>query len=263
MRNILRLPATTSALALAFVLAVAACGGDSTPTTTGPTGEGSSTTSTTTPAEIPLSTTSTAPLLGPSPSDYAAFREQATACGAAIPEAASELAFTAPEDQALDPASKVRATIVTSCGDVVLELDPSQAPETVNSFVFLARNDYFDGTASHRILPGFVLQAGDPTATGRGGPGYTVPDELPPDGFRYGTGVVAMANAGPDTTGSQFFIMLGPAGLPPAYSYFGTVVDGFDTLEKIASLPLGPNARGEVSVPLQTLYIEDVVIEVL
>jgi cyclophilin family peptidyl-prolyl cis-trans isomerase len=170
------------------------------------------------------------------------------------------MVFDAPEDQGLDETSKVEAVLSTSCGEIALELDPAIAPETVNSFVFLARAGYFDGTVSHRILPGFVLQAGDPSATGREGPGYTIPDELPGAGFLYEKGILAMANSGPNTSGSQFFVMLDDAPLPPNYSVFGRVIDGFDTLERIAQIPLGPNAFGEVSVPLETLYVERVTI---
>ena len=156
---------------------------------------------------------------------------------------------------------KVRATITTSCGPIVVELDPAAAPATVNSFAFLATEGYFDGSVSHRVVPGFMIQAGDPTGTGRGGPGYVVPDELPPAGFEYSTGVLAMANAGPNSTGSQFFIMIGDSGLPPQYSAFGAVVEGFDTMTAIANVPLGTSARGETSVPLATIYIESVTIE--
>lgn len=195
------------------------------------------------------------------PSDYDGFRAQPVACGAAMPDPATPLTFTAPDDLALDPASPITATIKTSCGDVVIALDPTAAPKTVNSFVFLAEAGYFDGTVSHRILPGFVVQAGDPTATGRGGPGYTLPDELPPPGFHYGRGVVAMANAGTGTTGSQFFIVLADTGLEANYSVFGEVVDGLDVLDRIATIPLGTNPFKEQSVPLQTLYIESVTIE--
>ena len=140
-------------------------------------------------------------------------------------------------------------------------MNPCLAEETVNSFVFLATEGYFNGSASHRVLPGFVIQAGDPTGTGRGGPGYIVPDELPAPGFEYSTGVLAMANAGPNSTGSQFFIMLGDSGLPPQYSAFGVVVEGFDTMTAIANVPLGMTTRGERSVPLETVYIESIAIE--
>lgn len=195
------------------------------------------------------------------PSDYAGFVAQPTACGSDAPAQITPMVFDEPEDQDLDAATKIAATINTSCGPINIELDPGIAPETVNSFVFLTRAGYFDGTVSHRILPGFVIQAGDPTATGREGPGYTIPDEPPEAGFVYEEGVLAMANSGPNTTGSQFFIMLADAPLPPAYSVFGAVTDGFETLDAIASVPLGPNAFGEVSVPLETVYLESIVID--
>lgn len=194
------------------------------------------------------------------PSDYDGFRAQPVACGAEKPDPVTPLTFTAPDDLALDPASPITATISTSCGDIVVALDATAAPVTVNSFVFLAEAGYFDGTVSHRILPGFVVQAGDPTASGRGGPGYTIPDELPPPGFHYGRGVVAMANAGSGTTGSQFFIVLADTGLEANYSVFGEVVDGFDVLDRIAAIPLGMNPFNEQSVPLETLYIQSVTI---
>lgn len=196
------------------------------------------------------------------PASYAGFLAQPTACGAEAPAPAEELAFVEPEDQGLS--GIIRATIVTSCGRITVDLDADAAPLTVDSFVFLARQGFFDGTVSHRVLPGFVVQAGDPTGTGRGGPGYTVPDEFPEPPFEYATGVLAMANAGPGTTGSQFFIMLGDSGLPPQYSAFGNVVDDGETaatLAAISSIPLGFNAAtGELSVPLETLYIEEVII---
>jgi peptidyl-prolyl cis-trans isomerase B (cyclophilin B) len=134
------------------------------------------------------------------------------------------------------------------------------APATVNSFVFLASAGYFDGSVPHRVVPGFVIQAGDQTATGREGPGYTIPDELPESGFVYEQGTLAMANSGPNSTGSQFFIVLADARLNPDFSAFGRVVDGFETLDRIAALPLGPNAFGELSVPLETVFIESVTI---
>lgn len=249
--------------AVAGTLLLSACGGDDSeagsPETAAMT-EGEPTTTTT---QEPATTTSAVPeiTLPPQPpSDYAGFIAQPTACTATAPEEVAPMVFDAPEDQALDPTTKVAAVIKTSCGEILVELDPAIAPATVNSFVFLARAGYFDGTVSHRILPGFVLQAGDPTATGREGPGYTVPDELPDSGFLYEEGVLAMANSGPNTTGSQFFIMLADAPLPPSYSVFGRVTDGFDTLDSISLIPLGPNAFGEVSVPLETLYIESITI---
>jgi cyclophilin family peptidyl-prolyl cis-trans isomerase len=241
--------------AAAGLLLIAACGEGTDATTATP--ATSAAPSTTAPL-VPLSTTAPS---GLPPSDYAGFRAQPTACGAARPAAGAAKEYPAAADMQLDPGKKVRATITTSCGPIVVELDPAAAPETVNSFVFLATEGYFNGSASHRVLPGFVIQAGDPTGTGRGGPGYIVPDELPAPGFEYSTGVIAMANAGPNSTGSQFFIMLGDSGLPPQYSAFGVVVEGFDTMTAIANVPLGMTARGERSVPLETVYIESVAIE--
>ena len=119
----------------------------------------------------------------------------------------------------------------------MVNLDPLVAPKTVNNFVFLARYHYFDGIAFHRVIPGFVLQGGDPTGTGTGGPGYRIEDELPKPG-RYELGSLAMANSGPNTNGSQFFVISGPSGvrLPPKYSLFGKVVKGMDVVSAIDAL---------------------------
>jgi cyclophilin family peptidyl-prolyl cis-trans isomerase len=195
-----------------------------------------------------------------STTEYLAFRDQPVACDAAVPSSATDLQFDAPDDLGLS--GPVTAIIHTSCGEVILALDPEVAPTTVNSFVFLAEQGYFDGTASHRVFPGFMIQAGDPTATGRGNPGYFIPDELPAAGFIYERGIVAMANAGPNTGGSQFFMMLADTALPPAYSVFGQVVDGLDVLDRIAQVPLtarGPNP--EQSSPLESVFIERVEIQ--
>ncbi len=248
----------TLTLAAALALVATACGGSSDP-------EASETSAPPTTATAPTTTADLVPLEtavppGVPPSDYAGFRAQPTACDSSPPAEATNTSFSEADDLALDPTIKLLATINTSCGSIVVELDPMEAPLTVNSFVFLAQQGYFDGTVSHRVLPGFVIQAGDPTATGRGGPGYVVPDELPSEGFSYSAGVLAMANAGPNSTGSQFFIMIGDSGLPPLYSAFGQVVDGFPTLETIAGIPLGTSARGETSVPLETIYIESVTV---
>ncbi len=137
----------------------------------------------------------------------------------------------------IDPSKRYTATMVTSHGTMVIALDPLAAPKTVNSFVFLARYHYYDGIIFHRIIPGFVLQGGDPTGTGSGGPGYKFADELPAPG-KYQIGSLAMANAGPNTNGSQFFVISGPDGaaLPPLYSLFGSVVTGGDVVATINDL---------------------------
>jgi cyclophilin family peptidyl-prolyl cis-trans isomerase len=142
--------------------------------------------------------------------------------------------FDAEPPRFIDPAKRYTATMQTSKGTMTIALDPVAAPRAVNSFVFLARYHYFDGIVFHRIIPGFVLQGGDPTGSGRGGPGYQFADELPPPG-RYEIGSLAMANAGPDTNGSQFFVISGNDGvrLPPSYSLFGKVVAGLDVVGAI------------------------------
>lgn len=258
-----RAPLAVVAAAVALALTAAACGDDTGPVagtattagTTPPTTAPQTTTTTTTiPPETPLQTTAANAV---PPSNYEEFRAQKTACDAARPDRAEPVQFENPQDLQLDPAALVTATIFTSCGPIQVELDLSTAPETVNSFAFLAIQQYFHGTAFHRIVPGFIIQGGDPTATGLGGPGYVVPDEFPPPDFVYERGVLAMANAGPNSTGSQFFIMLADSNtLPPRFTAFGRVTGGFEALDAIASLPLGVGASGEPSTPLATVYIE-------
>ena len=190
---------------------------------------------------------------------YEAFRAQPSIGGAEAPPPNVAKSFDSPQDMNIASESTVTATLHTSCGDIVLDLDPQAAPHTVNSFVFLAKEGFFDGTVSHRIVPGFMVQAGDPTASGSGGPGYSIPDEFPEAGFVYKRGVLAMANAGPGSSGSQFFMMLDDAGLPPAYSVFGQVTDGFDALDKMATVKLGQQDHGsEKSKPMETVYIHSV-----
>ena len=137
----------------------------------------------------------------------------------------------------IDVEKRYSAEMLTSKGTIVIAFDPIVAPKTVNNFVFLARYHYYDGIVFHRVIPGFVLQGGDPTGTGRGGPGYQFEDELPKPG-RYELGSLAMANAGPNTNGSQFFVISGPSGvrLPPQYSLFGKVIDGLDVVATIDGL---------------------------
>ena len=128
------------------------------------------------------------------------------------------------------------ATIDTEKGQIVLDLDPQLAPQTVNNFVFLAKQGFYDGLKWHRVAPGFVIQGGDPQGTGQGGPGYKFADELPPKG-EYTEGCVAMANAGPNTNGSQFFICTvdDTKALKPLYNLFGYVKSGMDVAKKITT----------------------------
>ena len=145
--------------------------------------------------------------------------------------------FDGPPPMIIDAEKRYTAEMVTTKGTLTIALDPLSAPVTVNNFVFLARWHYFDGIVFHRVIPGFVLQGGDPTGTGTGGPGYKFADELPKPG-RYELGSLAMANAGPDTNGSQFFVISGPNGiaLPPKYSLFGKVVAGLDVVAAIDAI---------------------------
>ena len=163
--------------------------------------------------------------------------------------------FKAPPPMCVDPAKTYGATMVTSQGTMTLSLDVAGAPKTVNNFVFLSRYHYYDGVGFHRIIPRFMLQGGDPEGTGRGGPGYRFADELPRPG-RYEVGSLAMANAGPDTNGSQFFIISGPNGvaLPPQYSLFAKVVAGLDVVAAIEALGTPSGA------PKEKVVIESVTI---
>jgi cyclophilin family peptidyl-prolyl cis-trans isomerase len=142
--------------------------------------------------------------------------------------------FTTCPQMAIDASQQYIATVQTEKGDIVLELYPDVAPLAVNSFVFLARNGWFDGVTFHRVLPGFVAQAGDPSGTGYGGPGYAFGNETSPD-LKFGQpGILGMANAGPGSNGSQFFITLGPApNLDGGYTIFGRVVDGMEVVESL------------------------------
>ncbi len=165
--------------------------------------------------------------------------------------------FDGPPPMCIDPAKRYSAEMVTSKGTMVIALDPIASPVTVNNFVVLARYHYFDGIVFHRVIPGFVLQGGDPTGTGRGGPGYRFSDELPESG-RYELGSLAMANAGPNTNGSQFFVISGPQGvrLPPQYALFGQVVKGLDVVAVIDAIGTGSGTPKE-SVTIESVTITE------
>ena len=156
----------------------------------------------------------------------------------------------------IDPSKRYTATMETSLGTLVIALDPIKAPRTVNSFVYLAGYKYFDGIIFHRIIKNFVCQGGDPTGTGRGGPGYRFDDELPQPG-QYQVGAFAMANAGPNTNGSQFFIISGPDGcrLPPAYALFGQVVKGLEVVEAMQSVRTGAGDRPVEDVVINSVRV--------
>jgi len=164
--------------------------------------------------------------------------------------------FSAPPEMGIDPAKRYTATMTTSLGEIVIALDALKAPKTVNNFVFLALNHYYDGVIFHRIIPGFMCQGGDPTGTGRGGPGYKFEDELPQP-REYAIGSLAMANAGPNTNGSQFFIVSGPSGvgLPPQYSLFGQVVKGLDVVDTMQNVPTGGGDKPKTDVVIESVAI--------
>ncbi len=160
-------------------------------------------------------------------------------CAQVEAPAAKEDKFKKPE-QVLERGQQATATVETSCGSFVIDLDTAASPKTANSFTFLAEQGFYDGTVFHRIAPGFVIQGGDPTGTGSGGPGYTV-TEPPPEDTTYETGLVAMAKTAvepPGASGSQFFVVTAPAdaGLPPDYAVLGKVSEGMDVVDTIGEL---------------------------
>ncbi len=202
-------------LTLAVVLPLSACGSSGS-------GSGDAASATATPA---------APGAGSEPAS------EAPQCPPAGGTSSRATGFDTAPPMCIDPAKTYTATMQTDVGTITIDLLAGKAPKTVNNFVFLARNHFYDGVTFHRVIQGFMVQGGDPEGTGMGGPGYEFPDELPKAG-EYQVGSVAMANAGPNTNGSQFFIVTGAAGvqLPPQYSLFGKVgpgAQGMDTVKKI------------------------------
>ncbi|MEP7360375.1 MAG: peptidylprolyl isomerase [Chloroflexota bacterium] len=156
---------------------------------------------------------------------------------------------------ALDPAKTYSATIDTSAGTMTAELFASEVPKTVNNFVFLARDGFYNDVIFHRVIRGFMIQGGDPTGTGRGGPGYKFDDE--PVTRPYNRGILAMANAGPNTNGSQFFVMHSDYGLPPNYTIFGRITSGEDVVDKIATAQVGAQDRPTEPVKINSVTISE------
>ena len=154
-----------------------------------------------------------------------------------------------------------RVSIETNFGSIEFETYDADAPRTVENFISLAAKGFYNGLTFHRVVPGFVIQGGDPNGDGSGGPGYTFPDELNPstESYRRGyvKGVVAMANAGPNTNGSQFFVMLADVPLPRNYTIFGNVTLGQDVLDAIGRVALGPNDRPVEAVRMTAVYVEE------
>ncbi len=187
------------------------------------------------------------------------------ACGGDRPAEANSQQYKKPK-QVLKEGVDYQAVISTSCGDIKVDLFEDTAPETVNSFVFLAQEGYFDGLIWHRVERNFVIQAGDPNGlngTPPDGPGYSIPDELPKKSNQYVFGTLAMANAGPDTGGSQFFIITHdgePAGLPKQYSIYGQATDSsFEVLKKLNELETQGGADSPTaSTPISPAFINSI-----
>jgi cyclophilin family peptidyl-prolyl cis-trans isomerase len=162
---------------------------------------------------------------------------------------------TAPE-LTIDLSKTYQAVLHTSEGDVTVEFYTPEAPQTVNNFVFLAKDGFYDGVIFHRVIPGFMVQGGDPTGTGTGGPGYQFRDETHAK-TSYSRGTLAMANSGPHTNGSQFFIMHADYPLPNQYSIFGEVTDGLEVVDSIAGAPTGSQDRPSDPVTINSVDITE------
>jgi cyclophilin family peptidyl-prolyl cis-trans isomerase len=187
--------------------------------------------------------------------------EVAAAAATSTPTGRPAKQYPQPPAMTIDASRSYQATIETNLGTLQATLFPQDAPNTVNNFVFLAREHFYDGVPFHRIIANFMVQTGDPTGTGRGGPGYRFADELP-RARDYETGTLAMANAGPNTQGSQFFIVHArpKATLPKNYTIFGKLTAGLDTLDRIAATPVEQTRTGELSLPTQDVHIVTVTI---
>jgi cyclophilin family peptidyl-prolyl cis-trans isomerase len=166
--------------------------------------------------------------------------------------------YSAPPPMSVDPNKTYTATIHTSLGDMRADLFVKDAPATVNNFVFLARDGFYNNVKFHRIIKNFMVQTGDPQGNGTGGPGYRFKDE--PVTRSYVRGTLAMANSGPNTNGSQFFIVHADYPLPKNYTIFGQVTgkEDLETLDKIANVPVQADPRGEKSIPTQDVRITSI-----
>ncbi|MFA6416060.1 MAG: peptidylprolyl isomerase [Candidatus Paceibacterota bacterium] len=174
--------------------------------------------------------------------------------GAINNQASSTNQQTTMPEITIDKNKNYSVVLHTTEGDIAIELAAQATPVTVNNFVTLAKKDFYNGTIFHRVIKGFMIQGGDPTGTGMGGPGYKFNDE--PFAGEYTRGTVAMANAGPNTNGSQFFIMHADVPLPKAYVIFGKVISGMETVDKIATAPV--KAGGENSSPINPVKVTSV-----
>ena len=180
--------------------------------------------------------------------------------GASFAQMADKKEWSSPPEMKIDVNKTYLATLDTTKGKIVLELFAKEAPKTVNSFVFLAREGFYDGTEFHRVIPGFMIQGGDRNGEpkGTGGPGYQFENENRKTDRKYLEGTVGMANSGPDTNGSQFFIMDHDYGLPPAsYTIFGQLKEGQDVVHSIATTPRDANDKPNTAVVVKKVTIEE------
>lgn len=196
------------------------------------------------------------------PEAYAALRQQPTACDADAPEPVTVERWAEPADQALAGAT-VLATVATSCGDFVIEVDSSLAPESANAFVFLARQGAYDGTAFTQVDPALDMEFGDPEGDGTGNhfSGFRLPDEFPADGLAMDRGVVAFAGDRSSRGTGLFVVVADDTPLSTRFNVLGRVVDGLETLDRIADIERkAPPGSGARTLPVETVYIEDVTI---
>jgi cyclophilin family peptidyl-prolyl cis-trans isomerase len=178
-----------------------------------------------------------------------------------MPNSNQSKSWSSPPSMQIEASKKYSAMVNTTLGSFKIDLLNKESPKTVNNFVFLSRQGFYNGVIFHRIIRAFMVQTGDPTGTGSGGPGYRFADELPVK-YSYDPGIVAMANAGPNTNGSQFFICTGAQskGLDgcPNYTQFGRISEGMDVVQKIAGVPVSRSPHGEVSSPVDPPVIKSI-----
>jgi cyclophilin family peptidyl-prolyl cis-trans isomerase len=209
------------------------------------------------PASTPPSSAQITGALSPLPKPSASPAAAASPAAQGVSVSSGTTQFSAPPPMTIDQSKKYTATIDTSMGTMTADLFATEAPVTVNNFVFLAQQGFYNGVTFHRVINNFMIQTGDPTGTGTGGPGYRFNDE--PVKRQYVRGTLAMANAGPNTNGSQFFIVQKDYPLPPNYTIFGVLTSGLDVLDKIATSPTGPG-KGGPDTPRTPITINSVTI---
>ena len=210
---------------------------------------------------VALSATTTVPATSVVASTTAVPSIASSACPLPDATPTGERAFSVAPVDCIDPKATYRAAVTTSEGEFTIELDQKRAPKTVNSFVFLSRKGFYDGLTFHRVIPGFIVQGGDPKANGTGGPGYVIPDELSTNAsFKIGT--VAMANSGANQNGSQFFVVTGKNGenIPNNSTIFARVVKGTKTLDAINALGVQPAPDGQELAPQKQISITSITI---